>query len=67
MCEKVCPVGLLPQIMHRYIYRDALEEAKKMGIAACIDCRLCTYVCPSKIELADQFAKARAQIREEQI
>ncbi len=67
MCETVCPAGLLPQIMHRYIYRDALEEAKKMGIDQCIDCALCTYVCPSKIELADQFDNARERIREEHL
>lgn len=67
MCEQICPVGLLPQILHRYIYRDALEEVEKMGISLCIDCRLCSYICPSKIELAEQFAKAKEQIREEHI
>ncbi len=67
MCEQVCPVNLLPQVLHRYIYRDALEEAEKMGLSHCIDCRLCTYICPSKIELADQFARTKEQIREEQL
>ncbi len=67
MCEQLCPAGLLPQIIHRYVYRDALEEAKRMGIAQCIDCGLCTFVCPSKIELTDQFANARERIREEHL
>ncbi len=67
MCEQVCPVGLLPQVLHRYIYRDALEDVEKAGISLCIDCRLCSYVCLSKIELADQFVKAKEQIREEHI
>ncbi len=66
LCEKVCPVGLLPQILHRYLYRDAIDQAQAAGVDLCIGCGLCSYVCPSKIELRQQFSDAQARLREEQ-
>lgn len=64
-CETVCPVGIMPQIIHRYLYRDKTEEAEKAGLDRCIDCNLCSYVCPSKIELRRQFAEAKELLRRE--
>lgn len=63
LCEKLCPAGLLPQVLHRYLYHEALDEAEAAGLDLCVDCSLCTYVCPSKIDLQQQFAQAREQLR----
>ncbi len=67
ICEKVCPVQIMPQVIHRYLYRDMPEEAVKAGLDICMDCNLCTFVCPSKIELQRQFADAREQLRQERL
>lgn len=67
LCEKVCPVDLMPQVIHRYLYRDALDEAEAVGMDLCIDCGLCTYVCPSKIELQRQFMEASGRIQLEKM
>ena len=64
-CQEICPVGLLPQIIHRYLYSDRLDEAQKMGLDSCIDCNLCTFICTSKIELREQFFQARKVLRTE--
>jgi Na(+)-translocating NADH:ubiquinone oxidoreductase A subunit len=64
-CQEVCPVGLLPQIIHRYLYSDRLDEAQKMGLDSCIDCNLCTFVCTSKIELREQFSASRKMLQAE--
>lgn len=64
-CEDVCPAGLLPQVLHRYLYRQALDEAEALGLARCMDCGLCTYVCPSKISLAEEFKEAEEELRKE--
>jgi Na(+)-translocating NADH:ubiquinone oxidoreductase A subunit len=61
-CEKVCPAGLMPQVLHRYLHREGLEEAEAAGLHLCVECGLCTYLCPSKIELLEQFEKATEQI-----
>lgn len=67
MCEKVCPAGLIPQMLHRYLYGDSLDDAERLGLDLCVDCNLCSYVCVSKIELREQFAKAREQLRLERL
>ncbi|MHC4749007.1 MAG: 4Fe-4S dicluster domain-containing protein [Planctomycetota bacterium] len=67
MCEKVCPAGLIPQMLHRYLYGDALDDAERLGLDLCVDCNLCSYVCVSKIELREQFAQAREQLRLERL
>ncbi|MCK5674681.1 MAG: 4Fe-4S dicluster domain-containing protein [Spirochaetales bacterium] len=65
-CQEICPVDLIPQIIHRYLYADNIDNAQKMGLDICIDCNLCTFVCPSKIELGVEFAEARETLRKEQ-
>ena len=32
---------------------DNSKHAKKLGIDKCIECGLCSYVCPSKIEVRE--------------
>ena len=65
LCEKQCPVGLMPQVLHRYLYNGSVDEADAAGLDLCTDCNLCAYVCPSKIDLRGQFAEAREQLRVE--
>jgi Na(+)-translocating NADH:ubiquinone oxidoreductase A subunit len=56
-CESVCPRHLLPNLMHRYCSHDMEDEAIAIRMHACINCKLCSYVCPSKITKA--FRKDR--------
>ncbi|MDA3938941.1 MAG: 4Fe-4S dicluster domain-containing protein [Spirochaetia bacterium] len=65
-CQEVCPVNLMPQIIHRYLYTDRLDEAQKLGLDNCIECNLCTFVCTSKIELKVQFVNAKNMLLMEQ-
>ena len=70
LCEQACPAGIWPHLIHKYLYRDGLEEAEAAGIDLCVECGLCAYVCPSKIELLQQFRdakKAIAELREEEM
>jgi Na(+)-translocating NADH:ubiquinone oxidoreductase A subunit len=65
-CDSVCPVGILPHLLHRYVQRDALEEtAVRLRIFDCIDCNLCTYVCTSKIPLAELMRQGKAKLEAE--
>ena len=64
-CEEVCPAGIMPHLIHKYLYSDALEEADRARVDLCVECGLCSFVCPSKIELRQQFIEAKAVIREE--
>jgi Na(+)-translocating NADH:ubiquinone oxidoreductase A subunit len=58
-CEKICPVGLDPQILWKLCKTDLLEEASELGLLRCSDCGLCSYVCPSKIEISKTINESR--------
>jgi len=64
-CEEVCPAGIMPHLIHKYLYRDLIEEVDHARVDLCVECGLCSYVCPSKIELRSQFIKAKQLIEEE--
>ena len=51
--EDVCPVDLLPMHLAKSILADDIEESEKHGILDCAECGLCTFVCPSKIEVGE--------------
>jgi Na+-transporting NADH:ubiquinone oxidoreductase subunit A len=61
-CEDVCPVGLMPYLLSKYVTHDMIEEADRHRILACIDCGLCTYVCPSKIPLMAHIQEGKRQM-----
>ncbi|MFH1616704.1 MAG: 4Fe-4S dicluster domain-containing protein [Planctomycetota bacterium] len=64
-CEKVCPAGIMPHLIHKYLYRSLIEEAEEARADLCIRCGLCSFVCPSKIELRQQIADAQDLIGRE--
>lgn len=64
-CEEVCPAGIMPHLIHKYLYRDLIEEADEARIDLCVHCGLCSFICPSKIDLGKEFVAAKELIREE--
>ena len=65
-CRDVCPVGILPQLLHRYVERNVInEKLLQYGIFHCIDCNLCTYVCLSKIPLAGIIEECKKKMMQE--
>ena len=64
-CEEVCPASIMPHLLHKYLYRDLIEEVEHARIDFCIECGLCSFVCPSKIELRGEFIEAKELIEKE--
>jgi len=64
-CEDVCPAGITPHLIHKYLYRDLVEEAEQARTDLCVECGLCSYVCPSKIDLRQQLIDAKKLIEQE--
>ncbi len=65
-CADACPVRIQPNLLHRYVLREIIEESLvQFGIFKCIECNLCTYVCPSKIPLAELMKKGKQMLRDE--
>ena len=54
-CAPACPVSLLPDRLH-----EAIEAGREdASLAHCVECRACTSVCPSRIDLLGEFRRAR--------
>lgn len=64
-CETVCPARIMPHVIHKVLYADAIDDAERLGVDLCVGCGLCSYVCPSKIELRREMLEAQQRIREE--
>ena len=58
-CDDVCAVDILPQFTMKCTLVDAVEEALAHGLLDCVSCGLCTFVCPSKIDLCAILRKAK--------
>jgi Na(+)-translocating NADH:ubiquinone oxidoreductase A subunit len=62
-CDSVCPVRILPSLLHTYVKRGIVDETiLRYRITLCIDCNLCTYVCTSKIDLASLMRQGKARL-----
>jgi electron transport complex protein RnfC len=63
-CVDVCPMGLMPsEIYHRIAFRD-YPGAEVLGLADCLECGSCSYVCPSRIPLVHYFRYGKAELKE---
>ncbi|MFK5953792.1 MAG: 4Fe-4S dicluster domain-containing protein [Desulfobacterium sp.] len=66
-CDKKCPVDLLPQFIMKAMGAGEMEEALELGLLDCTGCGLCTFVCPSKIDLAAIMALAKGTCYRERV
>jgi Na+-translocating ferredoxin:NAD+ oxidoreductase RnfC subunit len=55
----------MPYLIHKYLYANLIEEAEQARVDLCVECGLCSYVCPSKIDLRTQLIDAKALIAKE--
>lgn len=58
-CLRKCPKGLNPIKLYELSKRKEKDEFIKFGGDKCIDCNLCTYICPSNVELAQEIKTFR--------
>lgn len=64
-CIDVCPVSLMPNLVFKAALAEDFEKMEETGIHDCADCGLCTFVCPSKIELGAHIEAGKALIAKE--
>jgi Na+-translocating ferredoxin:NAD+ oxidoreductase RnfC subunit len=55
----------MPHLIHKYLYKDLIEDADRARIDLCVQCGLCSFICTSKIELKEEFAQAVVVIEQE--
>ena len=57
-CAAACPAGIHPQRILAALRRDAMAQARMLGLEACTRCAGCDATCPSEIPLSALFAAA---------
>lgn len=62
-CVEACPVGLQPFNLEQLVRNDEIKEASANNIMSCIECGLCSYICPSHIPLVETFIEGKALVR----
>jgi Na+-translocating ferredoxin:NAD+ oxidoreductase subunit C len=60
-CVDACPVQLTPNFLADYAQNDLHEKACDIGAMDCIECGLCSYVCPTRRELVHWIKLAKAK------
>jgi Na+-translocating ferredoxin:NAD+ oxidoreductase subunit C len=61
-CIEACPTGVHPARLLEASQRDDEPLAKKFGVHACIECGICSYVCPSRLPLLGSIRKLKTII-----
>ena len=64
-CTDVCPVDIMPHMAYKAVLAEEVEESLEHGLLDCVECGLCSFVCPSKIELSQTFITAKALYADE--
>ncbi|MCK4537345.1 MAG: hypothetical protein KAV42_00970 [Candidatus Krumholzibacteria bacterium] len=57
-CVDVCPSGIDPSLLYHHLRADNVDEALGLGLECCTRCGLCSFVCPSDIDLYGGLTKA---------
>ncbi len=61
-CVDHCPMRLVPNEIARFVEKGRIAEAEAYGILDCMECGVCAYVCPSKINHVHLFKIGKAEI-----
>ncbi len=65
-CEEICPVGNIPHLIDKHAKRNLInKELIRYGIFDCVECNLCTFVCPSKIPVAKHIKLGQQKLIEQ--
>jgi electron transport complex protein RnfC len=61
-CIEACPMWLLPNKIADFAANNRFDEAQRCGLLDCMECGICTYVCPAKRPLVQLIKYAKAEL-----
>lgn len=61
-CLNTCPFGINPAGIEKAFKRDDLDAAEKFGVALCMECGCCSFVCPANRPLVQTNKMAKATL-----
>ena len=54
-CLDHCPMGLMPQLLSLQCESGHLDAMEQTNVLDCIECGVCTYICPSRRPIVQQI------------
>lgn len=61
-CVDHCPMRLVPNEIARLVEKDKIDLADALGVLDCMECGVCAYVCPSKINHVHLMKAGKAEV-----
>lgn len=61
-CLQVCPMGLMPTVLHSLVQHKRFDEAQEYGVLDCIECGSCAFVCPAKLPLVHSMKWGKMEV-----
>lgn len=61
-CVESCPTGLMPVLIDHASRKNDIKLAETLYALDCIECGVCSYVCPAKRHLTDNIKKVKQAI-----
>jgi electron transport complex protein RnfC len=61
-CVDHCPMHLVPSEIARLVEKGKIDRAEECGILDCMECGVCAYICPSKINHVHLMKQGKAEI-----
>lgn len=62
-CIDVCPARIMPAILSMAAEKERWDIAKDYDALDCIECGLCSYICPAKRDLVHLIKYAKSRIK----
>jgi electron transport complex protein RnfC len=62
-CVENCPAKLSPVLIGDSL--NNIEKLKKLEPMRCVECGLCSYICPAKINVREKIRLAKEKLRKE--
>lgn len=62
-CIDVCPVSIMPAMIGMAAEKERWDIAKEYDVFDCIECGLCSYICPAKRDLVHLIKYAKARVK----
>lgn len=63
-CVDACPMHLLVSTLTKVCESERYDLAEEKYVLSCMECGICSYVCPSKRPNVQHFRRAKAEIME---
>ena len=62
-CIADCPAGIDPMRLYKLGQMRQYDRGQKLSVAACMECGICSYICPSHLPIMEQIRTIKKAIK----